>query len=427
MRYRVFVLFLIFLTELVACRQEGDSESSTVEQDAEAESEAVDSRPAPTRPAPGGATILVDGQLVAVNPDLALGFATTGRLEAIHVAAGDRVTAGDLIATLDDTALREAIADAQLQVGQADNGLAQAQLSLDILLAWEPDSLAITVAEANLEAAQSARDNAVFQNNIAGNNITTAQIGIEQAERALADAQTAYNKAWEPARDWELDDPFRADFLKAERVGTERAVQDAEDGLEVARANYNLAFAGTSTSAVSDADAATISARRTLSETLLGPKESELDAAGLQVTQAELALEQARLNLAKAEQALEQAHLTAPWAGTILTIDTAPGALVGGGSPIVTLVDTEQVEFHTTNLSERDLAQVEPGQSVQITLKAYPSQPLNGFVRRIVPQATGAISDAATFTAVITLESTELDLLPGLTGRAEIQRDANGS
>ena len=50
-----------------------------------------------------------------------------------------------------------------------------------------------------------------------------------------------------------------------------------------------------------------------------------------------------------------------------------------------------------------------------------------GSVRRIVPQATGAISDAATFTAVITLESTELDLLPGLTGRAEIQRDANGS
>jgi multidrug resistance efflux pump len=69
--------------------------------------------------------------------------------------------------------------------------------------------------------------------------------------------------------------------------------QDAEDGLEVARANYDLAFAGASNNA--PADAAIISARRTLSETLLGPKESELNAARLQVTQAELALEQARL------------------------------------------------------------------------------------------------------------------------------------
>jgi multidrug resistance efflux pump len=108
-----------------------------------------------------------------------------------------------------------------------------------------------------------------------------------------------------------------------------------------------------------------------------------------------------------------------------LAVDAAPGALVAGGVPIVTLLDTETLQFHTGNLSERDLAYIAPGQPVQITLKSYPSQMVDGQVTYIAPQASGQVGDAATFTVVIDISGADLALLPGMTGRAEIRRETD--
>ena len=93
-----------------------------------------------------GTVILADGQLKSQTPPLALGFKTGGRVLSIDVKPGDRVAAGDVLATLDDEALRDAVVSAEQQVAQAENSLAQAQLSLDNLLNWEPDETAVAVA-----------------------------------------------------------------------------------------------------------------------------------------------------------------------------------------------------------------------------------------------------------------------------------------
>jgi HlyD family secretion protein len=358
---------------------------------------------------------------VAVSPPLPLGFTTSGRLLEIHVRAGDRVSEGDLIATLDDTALQEAVGNGELGVSQAENTLAQAQLSLDNLLDWEPDELAIAAAETNVAVAEANLQDAQVQDAASGNSLTSARVNLNQAERALADAQEAYNTAWDPARDWELNDPFRSDFLKAEREATERGVQQAEEALAVARANYNLTAAGINNNNALSAEAALISAQQALEQARTGPKTADISAAELQVAQAELSLQQAEVSLAQTQQSLEEAQLHAPWSGTVLSVDVAQGALVGSGTPIITLIDTNNIQFHTSNLSERDLAQIESGQPVQITFKAYPNQPVQGTVDRIVPQATGVIGDAATFTVVIELEGADLELLTGMTGRAEIR------
>ena len=84
-------------------------------------------------------------------------------------------------------------------------------------------------------------------------------------------------------------------------------------------------------------------------------------------------------------------------------------------------IETEELEFETSNLSERDLADVTPGQQAQITLKSSPSRMIRGRVSRVSPQASGTIGDAATFTVVIDLEAADLLLLAGMTGRVEIQ------
>jgi multidrug resistance efflux pump len=130
-------------------------------------------------------------------------------------------------------------------------------------------------------------------------------------------------------------------------------------------------------------------------------------------------LDRALLDLTLAEEALDGV-LVAPVDGIVLSIDAATGAMVGAGSPIVTLIDTAQLEFHTTNLSERDFALISPGQKAAVTLKAYPNQPVEATVVRIGWQAGAVVGDSATFPVVLVISETDLDIRPGMTGRVEI-------
>jgi hypothetical protein len=78
------------------------------------------------------------------------------------------------------------------------------------------------------------------------------------------------------------------------------------------------------------------------------------------------------------------------------------------------------LEFNTTNLSERDVAQIFPDQIAVVTLKAYPDEPIEAVVVRIGWQAAGAVGDAATFPVMLALSETALNIRHGMTGRVEI-------
>ena len=190
--------------------------------------------------------------------------------------------------------------------------------------------------------------------------------------------------------------------------------------LKFARADYSLAWGGINNNSAVGAEASVVSAQQSLDQALEGPKPEEIDAARRTVDQAGITLQQNQLSLEQAERALEDAQLFAPWSGTVLTVDAAPGAFVGSGSPVVTLLDTTQLAFHTTNLSERDLAQIEQGQPARITLKSYPNDIIDGTVLRIGVQAEGTVGDAATFPVILTIAANDFDIRPGMTGRVEI-------
>ena len=415
---------------------EAGPEAGPVAETPEAALEEDSSEATPTTVPRTGTTILAEGALVAAKPQQPVSFAVNGRILDLNVRAGDKVQAGDLIATLDDEALQEALTDAALSYRQTENSLAQAQLALDKLLNWEPDETAVAQAEANLAAAQASLENAQSQDAASGYSVTSARVQLEQAQQALADAQEAYETAFDPGRDWEqyIDDPScrtgeqypmctgapYSDVIKAERDAAERAIPAAEDRLEVARASYNLAVAGQNSNSAVSAEASIASAQQALEAAKTGPKAEDIEAARLQVEAAELALQQAGITQEKAEKALDDTRLLAPSDGTVLSVDSAPGSLVGSGTPVVTLLDTSALQFQTSNLSERDLAQIHPGLEAEITLKAYPSETVNGRVLRVAPLAEGTIGDAATFAVLIELDESELELLPGMTGRVEI-------
>jgi multidrug resistance efflux pump len=200
--------------------------------------------------------------------------------------------------------------------------------------------------------------------------------------------------------------------LEQEREGTELGLQSAQDNLTLARAEYNQVIAGRDSQLL---DLETLPQDIELAEFRVEQLQRDLDPS------LALNLELAQLDLQTLEQQKEDAYVYAPWAGTILSVEQSPGGQVGIGTPIVTLFDPTELEFRTNNLSERDLDQLEVGQAGTIILKAYSDDPLDARIVRIMPQAAGMVGDAASFPVVLELDPTEFELLPGMTGRVEIE------
>lgn len=448
MKWKGTLLAMVWLLA-VACDQApratvvaGEPQTESVGAANAGEEEATGT-PGAARPIVAGTTIVAEGQLVAVNPSLPLSFQASGRLLALEVSLGDTVQTGDLVARLDDRELNDAVTKAAQQVALAENGVARAQLSLDELLNWEADETAVALVEANLAAAEVAYEFAQGQDASASYNLTSARINLERAERGVEEAQKAYDTAFDPGREWELymtelsclpgqggslpctGPPYR-DKMEAERAGAERAVVSAGENLTLARANYALAVSSVNDNSSANAYAAVVNAQRALQQATTGPRASEIEAARLGLEQATLSLQQAQFGLELARRAVDSSLLITPWTGEVIAVHTAPGAAVAAGFTVITLMDTDHLEFHTSNLSERDLAEVSPGLPVHINLKTYPGREINGTVARIVPQASGRVGDAATFTVVIDLAETELPLLAGMSGRVEITAERSG-
>ncbi|MGD8586835.1 MAG: biotin/lipoyl-binding protein, partial [Chloroflexota bacterium] len=114
------IVILVSLLLLAGCgRRPGQPETLDVSRQEEGPAEEQTTPTPQLVPDITGTTILANGQLVAVNPPLPLSFETAGKVLEILVKAGDRVSAGDVIATLDDAQLRQTLSNTELAVDQA--------------------------------------------------------------------------------------------------------------------------------------------------------------------------------------------------------------------------------------------------------------------------------------------------------------------
>jgi RND family efflux transporter MFP subunit len=109
-----------------------------------------------------------------------------------------------------------------------------------------------------------------------------------------------------------------------------------------------------------------------------------------QEAQAQLAAQQAAL--ASARAALAQATLSAPYAGTVVTLNVVPGQLVQAGQNVAVIGDLEHLQIETIDLSERVIAGVKVGQPASVHIQAL-DQDLQGKVTAIAPISTKYNSD----------------------------------
>jgi multidrug efflux pump subunit AcrA (membrane-fusion protein) len=369
---------------------------------------------APTETAAGGlfsAGDVIASGVVAPAQEAQLGFTLAGRVQTALVAVGDQVQPGTVLVTLETAAL-------EAQVAQAEAGLQAAQAQLALLQA-QPRPAEIAAAQAQVDGAAAAVSQAAAQRDQLNAGTTEAEIAAAQAQVAAAQAeQWAANEAHEQTmRCYGPEGNRSCPALGPVEEQARYALNAASEALAAAQAQLDALTAGAAdreraaNAAVAAAVAQRNAAQAQLDLLQAGPTAEQVAAAEAAVAQAEAAVQATRV-------ALEQAELRAPFGGTVTALESGPGETVLPGQVVLVLADLSRLQVETTDLSERDVAGVAAGQTVNVSVEALGTQ-VAGRVVQIASQATTVGGDVV-YEVVIALDEQPAGLRWGMSVEVEI-------
>jgi HlyD family secretion protein len=295
--------------------------------------------------------------------DSAVAPKTSGKILDVTVREGDTVTAGQVIARLDDAQVRakEDQAKAALTNAQVNFQTANDQIGV----------LQEQLRQNQLQAAQSTTD-AAGRVRQAQADLTVAEASLTQQQAALRlaefnrDAYTRLAKTGAASQQQGLQAQVQADQQAAQVASAQRQVEASRGALETAQANLQ-------NPRIRDSQIA--GTQRQITE-----QESQIAA-----TKAETAQAQAQLAQAEADRA--DLTVLAPFNGTVITRAAEPGEVVQAGTAIVTLLDLSKVYLRGF-IPEGAIGKVKVGQPAHVFLDSNTNQALDGYVLRIDPQAT---------------------------------------
>lgn len=299
----------------------------------------------------------VEGDDSAVAPK------TSGKILEVTVREGDTVTAGQVIARLDDAQIRakEDGARAALADAQAKSRAASDQVA----------TLEEQLKQNKQQTEQSKTD--------AAGRVRQAQADLTAAEATLAQQVAAQR----------LADFNRDAYAKLAKTGA----ASQQQGLQYeAQAEQQAAVVAGAQRQVEAARGALTTAQAALANP--GIRESQVEITQRQISQQEAQIsatraqtQQAQAQLAQAEADRNDLTVVAPFAGTVITRAAEPGEVVQAGTAIVTLLDLSKVYLRGF-IPEGEIGKVKIGQPAHIFLDSNTSQALDGYVLRIDPQAT---------------------------------------
>jgi len=295
--------------------------------------------------------------------DSAVAPKTGGKILEITVREGDTVTAGQVIARLDDAQVRA-------REDQARAALANAQAKMQ----GSRDQIAVLqdqLRQNQLQTGQSTMD-ADGRVRQAQADLTAAEADLTQQLAALRlaefnrDAYARLAKTGAASQQQGLQAEVQADQQAAVVAASQRKVESARGALTMAQANLdNPKIRGAQVSST---------------EAQIAQQQSTIAA-----TKADTAQAQAQLAQAEADRA--DLTVLAPFSGTVLTRAAEPGEVVQAGTAIVTLLDLSKVYLRGF-IPEGEIGKVKIGQPAHVFIDSNSNQALDGYVLRIDPQAT---------------------------------------
>ncbi len=329
------------------------------------------------------------------NATVQLSFGASGTVSEVNVTPGDQVKQGDVLATLDTT-------DLQVAVTQAEQGYLIQQLTYSATI--QADAGDIAVAQASYATALAAYNAAKKDYESLADKETVQCSQLTSVQQALDRAQTAYDRL---ANDNQAKNYLSGDWGPFQSVVD--ALTNAQAAYDQALASCNIAKLNLNDSALRSAQTQLQNAKTNL-DNLLSPRAETL-------IQAQAQLEQARLSLEEARESLAEATLVAPFDGVITAVNIQAGGSSGSDAAIE-MVDVSQLHVDVL-VDETEIASVEAGQQVELTLDALADITLTGKVARIDPAGTVS-SGVVNYNVRVDLDPTEAPLRLDMTANASI-------
>jgi RND family efflux transporter MFP subunit len=143
-----------------------------------------------------------------------------------------------------------------------------------------------------------------------------------------------------------------------------------------------------------------------------------LSAPGELILEAESRAEQRRWALEAAKATLAQGTLAAPFAGTVVEVNVAPGEYVQPAQVLIVIATLEDLQVETTDLSELNVAAVKTGQPATVFVEAL-GEAFPGQVSAIAP-ISDTIGGDVVFKVTVELEEQSERLRWGMSADVEI-------
>ena len=373
-----------------------------------------------------------------------LAFQAAGTVTNVLVKEGDVVQARQVLARLDDRNLqlqvassRSSLDSAQARLQQAQQGnaraedlsaakaqVASAQASFD-KLSKGPAGTDLAAAQAAVDSAQAAYDAAVATGGTSSSQFAASSAALQKAEASLRQAQANYDRI--------------AGAPDAGRRPESLALQNATIDYQQAKANYDSLSQTVRTDARSRIESAAAQlAQATANLAKLTPTADDLTVAGASLDQAkanlakltasatatDLRIQQATVTqaeqaLKQAELALDNAALKAPFAGIVTQINVVPGSTANSGAPALRLINRSPLHVDL-KLTENDVAKVQIGQPVKITVQSLGGWETAGRVSFIAPAAEN-INGVVTYVVRVSFADSDARVLIGMTADLSIE------
>ena len=142
-----------------------------------------------------------------------------------------------------------------------------------------------------------------------------------------------------------------------------------------------------------------------------------LDDANFKVDAAEQSVASAKAEVARARAMLAETKIRASFAGVITRKDVEPGVVTAPGIALLVLEDHASLKFRTS-VKEQDIAHIEVGQTLTVTIDALDGLALVATVTKIVPSG-----DLSTHEFVVEATLPRHDkVFPGMFGKATFAR-----
>ncbi len=359
-------------------------------------------------------------------------------VESVLVSEGQTIEAGDPVADISAdsaesirTELEEDVNSAALSLQEAGTSQKSTRMTADTQAAlWQTYG---TYAQAEYDAAvqdlQDAVDEAQDavdedQENLSDlqEQLTQAKADLEDDQKLLKNAEYAKSRtdretelySWVSAENTREDAQSLADETQDEIDSLEDQIETQTSTLQSDTRTLNAAKEAYDTGVVSakaeyDSKMLYYSSASTYNAELTGQS-------SLAVEIAQTAYDKAARKLEEFDSYISGGQILAQYSGTVESVEIAEGDALSTGSAILTVTDSGDLSVGVS-VSADDIQQVAEGDSVKISIDAYPDDSFTGTVEKIGDSSYNSSTGETEYAVTVALDDTDADLYSGMSAQ----------